>query len=109
MHLPWQRFDPCFRRSILRHEHPATNQETVLEGEGIMNGRKRLLAVLLACAFFSFACVYVVLPEGLEAPDASLDLTPNIWSAFVTKVDTSEAGDLHVDITIRNDTGDWST
>ena len=27
----------------------------------------------------------------------------------MTNVGTSESGDLHVDITIRNDTGDWST
>ena len=75
-----------------------------------MNGRKRLLAVLLACAFFSFACVYVVLPEGLEAPDAAVDDgAPKVWSGVVTNVGTSEAGDLHVEITVRNDTGDWST
>jgi len=32
-----------------------------------------------------------------------------VWSALVTNIATSEAGDLHIDITIRNDTGDWST
>jgi hypothetical protein len=72
-----------------------------------MNVRKRLIPILLLTALFSFACVYVVLPEGLEAPDTIKG--PGVWSAVVTNVGTSDAGDLHVDITIRNDTGDWST
>jgi hypothetical protein len=72
-----------------------------------MNVRKRLIPILLFTALLSFACVYVVLPEGLEAPDTIKG--PGVWSAIVTNVGTSDAGDLHVDITIRNDTGDWST
>jgi len=34
-----------------------------------MNLRKVLIPTLLAYIFFSFACVYIVLPEGLEAPE----------------------------------------
>jgi hypothetical protein len=30
------------------------------------------------------------------------------WSAVATKVGKSEAGDLHIDLTIRNETGKWS-
>lgn len=75
-----------------------------------MNVRKTLIAVLLACAFFSFACVYVVLPEGLETQEAVVEGSEfKVWNAVVTNVGKSDAGDLHIDITIRNDTGDWST
>lgn len=73
-----------------------------------MNVRKRLIPILLLIAFLNFACVYVVLPEGLEAPDSGTNAS-GVWSAVVTNVGTSQAGDLHIDITIRNDTGDWST
>jgi len=71
-----------------------------------MNVRKVLIPVLLAYALVSFACVYVVLPEGLEAVDNS---EAGVWNAVVTNVGESDTGDLHIDITIRNETGDWST
>ena len=73
-----------------------------------MNVRKRLIPILLLIALCNFACVYVVLPEGLEAPKSGTE-GPGVWSAVVTNVGTSDAGALHIDITIRNDTGDWST
>ncbi len=74
-----------------------------------MKVRKILIPALLACAFFSFACVYIVLPEGLEAPEAGQGSELKVWNAIVTNISKSDAGDLHIDITIRNDTGDWST
>lgn len=75
-----------------------------------MNVRKTLISVLLACAFFSFACVYVVLPEGLATQEAVVEGSElRVWNAVVTNVGKSDAGDLHIDITIRNDTGNWST
>lgn len=75
-----------------------------------MNVRKTLIPALLAHVFFSFACVYVVLPEGLETPEAVVEGAElKVWNAVVTNVGKSDAGDLHIDITIRNDTGDWST
>ena len=74
-----------------------------------MTVRKILVPVLLASVFFSFACAYIVLPEGLEAPEVVEGSELKIWNAVVTHVGQSDAGDLHVDITIRNDTGDWST
>lgn len=74
-----------------------------------MNPRTKLIFILLTCTlFFSFACVYVVLPEGLESSDVSEGGT-GVWSGLVTNVGQSDTGDLHIDITIRNDTGDWST
>src|SRR5690242_9423081 len=74
-----------------------------------MNLRRVLIPALIAYTLLSFACVYIVLPEGLETPEAVEDSAPAVWSAVVTNVAESEAGDLHIDITIRNDTGDWST
>lgn len=71
-----------------------------------MNARKMLISALLAYVFFSFACVYVVLPEGLEAAEGS---ESGVWNAVVTNVGKSDTGDLHIDITVRNDTGVWST
>lgn len=74
-----------------------------------MNLRTKLIFILLACTLFSFACVYVVLPEGLEianVPGEGSGL--GVWSAMVTNVSQSDAGDLHIDLTIRNDIGDWS-
>ena len=73
-----------------------------------MNFRKMQILALLICSFFTFACVYIVLPEGLEAPPDAGDSASKVWNAVVTNVGESEAGDLHIDITIRNDTGDWS-
>jgi hypothetical protein len=74
-----------------------------------MKFKKLQLLVLLVCSLFTFACVYVVLPEGLEAPEIEEGSEFKVWNAIATNVGTSDAGDLHVDITIRNDTGDWST
>jgi len=74
-----------------------------------MNFKKIQILALLACSFFTFACVYIVIPEGLEAPEVVEGSEFKIWNAVVTNVGKSDAGDLHIDITIRNDTGDWST
>jgi hypothetical protein len=73
-----------------------------------MKQRTKLISILLVCTLFSFACVYVVLPEGLEWSEVD-GAGSGIWHAMVTGVSQSEAGDLHIDLTIRNDTGDWST
>jgi hypothetical protein len=75
----------------------------------MMNVRKIVVPVLLACTFFSFACVYVVLPEGLETREAVVEGSElKVWNAVVTNVGRSDGGDLHIDLTIRNDTGAWS-
>lgn len=74
-----------------------------------MNFKKLRILALLACSFFTFACVYVVLPEGFEEPEVEEGAEFKVWNGVVTNVGTSDAGDVHIDITIRNDTGDWST
>lgn len=71
---------------------------------------KILTLALLLYAALSSACVYIVLPEGLEEPVATEESGgPKIWSGFVTSVGQSASGDLRVELTIRNDTGDWAT
>jgi hypothetical protein len=77
-----------------------------MQGEGTMNLRKLIIPVLLAYTLFTFACAYIILPEGIDVESAGAkDLG---WSGFVTNVGKSENGDLHIDLTIRNNTGDWS-
>ncbi len=73
----------------------------------MMTHKKIWLLAFVLYALLSSACVYIVLPEGLE--EAERVKEAGVWSAFVTGVGQSQAGDLHVDITIRNDTGDWAT
>jgi hypothetical protein len=68
--------------------------------------RKALIPVLLAYILFTYACAYIVLPEGIELDSVSAEKLG--WNGFVTTVGKSGAGDLRIDITIRNDTGDWS-
>lgn len=66
---------------------------------------KRALTPILFCALLLIACDYIVLPEE-EGGQVSAE--GNGWSAVVTNVGESEVGALHIDITIRNETGDWS-
>jgi predicted small secreted protein len=76
----------------------------------MMKNKKLLILAVLVYAIFTSACIYIVLPEGLDlqkGAQGSSNLTA--WSAFVTNVTQSATGDLHIDITIKNDTGDWST
>jgi hypothetical protein len=81
--------------------------EFLTPGERKMKVKRIQISVLLAFSIFISACVYIVLPEGLESPEDMGGM--NFWNAVVTNVGQSEAGDLHIDITIQNETGDWST
>jgi len=65
---------------------------------------KKALVPVLICALLLCACDYIVLPEDLDSYDSQ---SSEGWSAVVTTV-KSDAGDLHIDLTIRNNTGDWS-
>jgi hypothetical protein len=66
--------------------------------------RRMLLAV--ACVLAVAGCGYIVTPEDDASP------TPKTsgqgWTAVTTKVEAAGSG-LHADITLRNDTGDWSS
>ena len=70
-----------------------------------MGIQKKALIPILVCACLALACEYIVLPE---ADESLLSTTSKGWSAVATNVGKSDAGDLHVDITIRNETNDWS-
>jgi hypothetical protein len=72
-----------------------------------MGIRKAFIPILLAYTIISLACVYIVLPEGYESSDDANKGSMG-WSAVATNIEASESGDLHIDITIRNETGDWS-
>jgi len=68
-----------------------------------MRTKKTLIPILL-CLLLSFACGYIVLPEEIRNPSEE----SGAWSALATNVATSDGGGIRIDITIRNDTGDWS-
>lgn len=71
-----------------------------------MSRNKRVFIPILVCSILIIgACQYIVLPEGIEELSA---MGSAGWSAFVTGVSTTDAGDLRIDLTIRNDTTDWS-
>ena len=65
-------------------------------------GRMAVLAVVLATAVAG--CGYIVTPEDDASP---IPATSQGWTGIATKA-TAAAGALHIDITIRNDTGAWS-
>jgi len=66
---------------------------------------KKALVPVLICALLLCACDYIVLPEDL---DSYTSTKSEGWSAVVTNVGKSDSGDLHIDLTIQNKTGDWS-
>jgi hypothetical protein len=66
---------------------------------------KRALIPILACLLFLPACAYIVLPADLDEPGRA---GAGAWSAVATNVGRSDAGDLRIDFTLRNETGDWS-
>jgi hypothetical protein len=68
-----------------------------------MSTRRALIPVLV-CVLLNCACGYIVLPEDVGGPSASSEG----WSAVATSISTADTGDLHIDITIQNKTGDWS-
>ncbi len=75
-----------------------------------MKPKTLLTLSLFAYAVISLACVYVVLPEGLESPKSAQEgHEQKAWYGYVTNVSQTAAGDLRIEITIRNDTGEWST
>lgn len=70
-----------------------------------MKGSHKIRLIILALVIVSFGCKYVVVPEDLVA----VDQTSEGWGAQVTNVSQTDSGDLRVDITIQNNTGEWSS
>ena len=69
-------------------------------------GMKKVLIPTLLCALLSFACAYIVVPADLMVTPTST--ASQGWGGVVTNVGTSDTGDLHIDLAIRNDTQNWS-
>ena len=69
-------------------------------------GMKKMLIPITLCALLSFACRYIVVPPDLLVTQVST--TSAGWSALVTGIGRSDAGDMHIDLAIRNDTKAWS-
>jgi hypothetical protein len=70
-----------------------------------MSTKKRLIPIILF-ALVSFACAYIVIPADLMVTPISS--ASKGWSAMVTNLGKSDAGELHIDLAIRNDTQEWS-
>lgn len=69
--------------------------------------RNRLwLVPLVVCAIVVGACDYIVTPADESSPTPAT--TGTGWSAVATAVAQTPAGDLRIDLTIQNGTGDWS-
>jgi hypothetical protein len=69
-----------------------------------MKKKFRNYVIILAVLWVSLACKYVVVPADLIVKTESF----GEWKAVITNVTQNEQGDLHVDITIQNDSGEWS-
>jgi hypothetical protein len=70
-----------------------------------MKRNHEILMIILLLAAISFGCKYVVIPEDLIAEQETF----KAWNAVVTGVSQTSTGALHVDVTIQNETGDWSS
>jgi hypothetical protein len=75
----------------------------------MMNPKNIRIPILILCAFLTFACVYIELPQDLATPEAPKGSDVTGWNAVATNVSKTDSGDLRIDLTIQNGTGDWST
>jgi hypothetical protein len=64
----------------------------------------RSVAPAIACALVLGGCGYIVTPADESSPTPASSAG---WTAVATKVEAA-AGGLHIDVTIRNDSGAWS-
>jgi len=64
-----------------------------------------LLIIIGLLVLISFGCKYIVVPEDLIAKRA----VSTGWDAIITGVTKTENNSLHIEITLRNLTGEWST
>jgi hypothetical protein len=65
----------------------------------------KALVPVLICALLLAGCAYIVLPEEELNSQAN---TSKGWSAVATDVSQTAAGDLRIELTLRNETGAWS-
>jgi hypothetical protein len=71
-----------------------------------MIGKILRILALLVCSFIIFACQYIVVPDDIVIPGEESDT--GTWKVFATNVSTSGEGNLRIDITILNNTSEWS-
>jgi hypothetical protein len=69
-------------------------------------GKKKLLIPIMLCGLFCFGCAYIVVPADLLVTETTTESLG--WSGAITNTENTAAGDLHIDLAIRNDTLDWS-
>ena len=70
-----------------------------------MKETQKIFIIFLVLAFVSLGCKYIVIPDDLYTETASTEG----WGAQVTNISQTEAGDLRIDLTIQNNTGEWSS
>jgi len=92
---------------------PEFDTEKLISGKSYTSGagkrsiKKILVLVFLVFILLNLSCKYIVLPEGLELQGAS-DGESMGWNAVATSIGETDRGDLHIDLTIQNGTGEWS-
>jgi hypothetical protein len=74
------------------------------EGAPMKKSNKKIALLVLVVLFLN-ACAYIVTPEPATTPTS---VASKGWFGFVTKVGPSESGSLRVELSLRNDTSDWS-
>jgi hypothetical protein len=66
---------------------------------------KHNLVLISVSTVLLFACAYIVTPAPDVIPTSA---AAKGWTGTVTQVGQNAAGDLHIDLAIRNETADWS-
>jgi len=70
-----------------------------------MKGNPKFFVLFLVLAIVTLGCKYIVIPEDLFTESTASEG----WGGQVTNVSQTEAGDLRIEITIQNETGEWSS
>lgn len=74
-----------------------------------MSIKTKLFTFLIVSSAVLFACKYVVLATDYQVAAQEESEEDNVgWTAVATNIGNSDTGDVHIDITIRNETGEWS-
>ncbi len=72
-----------------------------------MSMSKKKLIPLIISSLLLYACAYIVVPD-LGDGGSGGPLNSKGWTGVVTNISQPSETDLHIDITIRNETTDWS-
>jgi len=69
------------------------------------NRPARVIVTFVAIGLVLAGCGYIVTPGEDSSPTPA---ATGAWVAVATRVEATAGGDLHIDLTIRNETGSWS-